>query len=777
MEALEQLKSIVATRTRRLVLWMGAGLSQPAGLPTWQSLQRRLETRLEDKLRDLDVNPQARDAKLRSIKQELNPWIAFQRLQTELGITTYRETIRDVFAKSVSVEVPAVYRDAWALRPAGVINLNLDRLATRAFAEAGLLGLIEFKGRDIAGHAYTLNTARPFVCNLHGVFEDVDSWIFTYDSLKTLSEDGSYQAYVTSLLTSTTVLFLGISADDVAVGGHLERIDKLGLRTSPHFWITDRRDSQTDSWAEKNNVRVIRYKPSSLEHPELQALLAELAGYVPPDETPSPPVALSLGFRANKIDPPNVIVRKDPEQIRSELNAYASMLLESNSEDSEKRYEDFSRNYDRAIHAAWYTSTEPGENAFLGYELVEEVARGAFGLVFRATGPDGKEYAIKLLHAEIRKNKELLNAFRRGVRSLGILDKNSVPGVVKYVDASEIPATLIMEWVDGANLNEIVSSGTLNDWSQIIEIAYQLAVIVADAHALPERVLHRDIRPPNVIVSGYWEGDELKLTVLDFDLSWHRGSIEKSVIFGSQLSGYLAPEQVVRKPGVSTQHAAVDCYGIGMTLFYMVSGRDPRPGEHAHRTWRETLDAAVRRPTGHSWRSLPQRVARLIDFATREEQRSRWDVIQLRSELSMLRLAELDPGAIHSAEMIAEELAARCALTSGYKWNFENFSVSKDFGTGLVVELRGDESSQDVELKIRRVAGEADNRGKLGDSINRARDNVREALKQAGWSVSATAGRGSLEVDATIAASEVIKDFSIYVESLRKAIERSNFIN
>lgn len=773
-DSLKQLKSIVATRTRRLVLWMGAGLSAPAGLPTWSALQRRLESKLEEKYRVLGVNTPQRESRLRAIRQELNPWIAFQRLQTELGITTYRETIRDAFSKSVSVPLPEAYRHSWSLRPSGVINLNLDKLATRAFAESGLSGLIEFKGKDIGGHAYTLNSPRPFLCNVHGVADDVDSWIFTHDSLKTLSEMQAYTTYIASLLTSTTVLFLGISADDVAVGGHLERLEKYGLRTNPHFWITDRHDPAGDTWAERSNVRVIRYKPSSVEHPELQALLAELASYVQPDEAPSPPVALSLCLSATDIDPPSVIVRKDPEQIRSELNAYASSIIGSTPEESAK-YEEFSKTYDRAIHAAWYTSTDRGENLFLGYELVEEIARGAFGIVFRAVDSEGKQYAIKLLHAEIRKNRELLDAFRRGVRSLGILEQHLVPGVVRYVGASEIPATLIMDWVDGPNLNDVVRSGGLNEWSAILDIAFQLTSVIADAHALTERVLHRDIRPPNMIVSGYWEGGGLALTVLDFDLSWHRGSVEKSVIFGSQLSGYLAPEQVQRKAGVSTQHASVDSYGIGMTIFYMVSGRDPFPGEHAHGNWRETVRSAVRRPIGNAWKSLPQRISRLIEFSTKEEQKSRWDVIQLRSEISMLRQSHVDPTAVQSAEMIAEELAARCPLISTYDWNFENFSVSKDFGTGLFLELKGNESSQDVELKIRRLASEANNRARLGDSITRARDGVRDVLREAGWEVDAAVGRGSLEIKANVPARDVLLKFSHYADSLRKAIERTQF--
>lgn len=774
-EALDQLRSIVATRTRRLVLWVGAGLSVPAGIPTWPMLQRRLEGRLSDKFRDLDLPAAQREAKLKSIKQESNPWIAFQRLQTELGITTYRETVKEAFAKAASADVPPAYLSAWNLRPSGFVNLNLDRLASRAFYEAGSTGLIEFKGKDIGGHAHTLNSTRQFICNLHGVEDDVDSWVFTHDSLRALAEIPAYKAYFTSLLSSATVLFLGISADDVAVGGHLERLESYGLRTSPHFWITDRHDISSDGWAERNNVRIIRYKPSASDHPELQKILADLESYVQPEEGPSPPVSLTLPLGSSAIDSLAEIVKKEPEQIRSELNAYASIILNGDNSDRFERYEKFSRDFDRAIHSAWYTSTDAGENTFLGYELVSEVARGAFGIVFRAIDKNGKEFAIKLLHAEIRRKKELLDAFRRGARSLGILDSHQVPGVVRYVGASEIPATLIMEWIDGPNLNEVVSSGTLTDWSQILDIAAQLSSIIATAHALPERVLHRDVRPPNMIVSGYWDNESLQLNVLDFDLSWHRGSVEKSVIFGSQLSGYLAPEQVQKKPGVSTQHASVDSYGIGMTVFYMVAGRDPAPGEHAHGNWEQTVSVGVRRPRGQAWMSLPQRIARLIVASTQDEQKKRWDVIQLRSELAQLREAQINPLGVRSAEMIAEELAARCTLIFPYVWNEDSFSVTKDFGTGLVIHIRGNEASGEVELRMRRVSGESDNRVRLGDAISRARDSVRDELKGAGWAVNATVGKGSLEVEASVSAEDVVENFSAYSDSLRRSVERTQF--
>lgn len=774
-EQYASLRSTVATRTRKLVVWCGAGLSAPAGIPTWPVLQRRLETLLQDKLATMEIPQIQRDAKLKAIRQEKNPWVAFHRLQTELGPASFREGVKAALSRAANAETPAAYLSLWRLRPAGVINLNLDKLATRAFVESGLSGLGEFKGKEIGAHAHLLNSPRPYLCNLHGVEDDSDSWIFTQPALRELAETAAYQRFVNAVLMSSTVLFLGITADDVAVGGHLERLKADGITTAPHYWITDRRDLATDQWAEANNIIPLRYSASSADHPELAAILGDLASYVQPELPQSPPVSLELDLNAPEPEPVEALVARTPEQIRTVLNARASYLLREGNPEREREYAEFLRKYARAIHVAWYTSTDIGENDFLGLRLEQEVAKGAFGTVFRATNESGDEFAVKVLHAEIRKSPDLLNAFRRGVRSMRILGEKEVPGMARYRAASEIPATLVMDWINGANVNEIVESGTLIEWSKILDIALQLTTIVARAHELPERVLHRDIRPSNVMVNGYWEGEDLEVIVLDFDLSWHRGSVEKSVVFGSALVGYLAPEQVQRRIGVSTQHASVDSYGIGMTLFYLVSGRNPQPGEHSFSNWAGHLAQAAARPRGNDWKSLPRRVARLIDAATQEKQERRWDLIQIRSELTRLREAQNSPDAVQSAELLAEELAARCPATDTYIWDDSKTAAIKDFHTGLVTTIHGDESVREVSVILVRVAGESDNRNRLGESITRARDNVMRALQDGGWSASDDVGQGVLSITATMSVDDLTGRVGAVSDSLRRAIESLRF--
>src|SRR2546430_2387190 len=75
-------------------------------------------------------------------------------------------------------------------------------------------------------------------------------------------------------------------------------------------------------------------------------------------------------------------------------------------------YAQFCRLYDRAIHNAWYVTTDEPSNTLISYRLVEEIGEGAFGRVFKATTPSGDEVAIKVLHEEVRRKQGMLESFR-----------------------------------------------------------------------------------------------------------------------------------------------------------------------------------------------------------------------------------------------------------------------------------------------------------------------------------------------------------------------------
>jgi hypothetical protein len=446
---------------------------------------------------------------------------------------------------------------------------------------------------------------------------------------------------------------------------------------------------------------MIRYRTTIGDHSELTQLLDDLRSFVPEDSTEGLlPVVSSFDTTAETMMPPSELAKQEPERVREILNRRAREILAHDSADAVQEFERFVTEYDEAVHRAWYVSTIEGKNKVLGYTLVKEEAKGAFGRVYRAYGENGEPVAIKVLHSDLREQHALLLAFRRGVRSMNILGQRGVHGVVKYIDASEIPAFVVMEWIEGANLSAAVAAGRFGEWADVLRVARGISSILSSAHAVPERVLHRDIRPANIMLEGFWTGDDWRVVLLDFDLSWHRGAYEQSVVHGSGTAGYLAPEQIIAHRDESTRHAAVDSFGLGMTLFFVVGGKDPVPAQHRHGDWKERVAAVCRSPIVPTWRSLPARYARLIANATMDRQAERLDLNQINTELERLSSALERPELVAAADLLAEEIAARAEYASDYVWNEDEVAARLHRPSGLKIAVGGDETRQRVTLRL-----------------------------------------------------------------------------
>ena len=664
-------------------------------------------------------------------ENQSNHWLAFHILQKGLGVSSYRSTIRSALQPAATVPCPKAYRYVWQLKPAGVVNLNLDRLVTRALGEVSPGRLpAEFSGRHVENYLHSLKSPHPFIANLHGVADDASSWVFTQADLRKLFRSPGYRTFITGCLATTTTLFLGVSADDVAAGGHLASLAQAGIDTGDHYWLTNRNDIKTDKWAEQAGIRVIRYQEHS-EHAAVFEFFEDIVNFVP-DDGPSPPPVLLEYPTADTAPLPGAeqLLQLDAEEIREVLNNHAKSLFGVDSVESYSAYNKFAKTYDQAIYRAWYTSAAPPGNRLLGFTLVEEVARGAFGRVYRATAPDGHEVAIKVLLEDIRRDPQLLASFRRGVRSMRFLRSRNVDGMVAYREASEIPAFVVMDWVNGPTLSQALEARQIDDWHSILKIAIEMTSVIRRAHAIPERVLHRDLRPSNIMFDGFYSRpDDWRVVVLDFDLSWHTGAHEKSVVFGA-LTGYLAPEQMQVTPGVSTRHAAVDSFGVGMTLYYLISGTDPMPAQHRHRDWANVVTQAATRRAKEEWVSLSYRYARLVIRATQDNQAERWDMAQINDELGRLRAALVSPKEVVSAELLAEEIAARC--DRDYKWDDETATAIMKLPSGLTIGIAGDESDRLVLLRLNWSSSGQQERKRVGKWLAPATERCVALVEEVG---------------------------------------------
>jgi serine/threonine protein kinase len=635
---------------------------------------------------------------------------------------------------------------------------------------------VEFNGGQTANWLHALKTPHPFIVNMHGITEDVSSWVLTKAELTHLFDTPGYDEFIVSCLSTRTVLFLGISADDVAVGGHLERIANRRIDTGTHYWLTDRTDAATDQWAERVGISAIRYDATENDHSAIAEFFADVLSFLPTDEVPAP-VTLPVA-PVTALLPPKELRREDAETIRKILNARAAEILQLGTEESYAEYERFCRQYNEAVYRAWYVDLEEGENNLLGYQLLERAGGGAFGTVYRATTLDGEMVAVKILHEEVRKTPEMLQSFRRGVNSMRILSNANLAGIVRYRAASEIPAFVVMDWVEGPNLRQVIQARQLDNWPEILQVAHSLAKIIRSAHMLPERVLHRDLRPANIMLENYWtDPSSWNLIVLDFDLSYHIGSKEKTIdLRGDTATGYLAPEQLQKLPGVSTRNAAVDSFGLGMTLYFLVSQRDPLPAEHMHAKWSETVYSACRLRDYESWVSLPERIARVIQQCTCNQQAERWDLAQVENELWRLKGILNSPEEIPSAELVAEELVARSVGLGLYKWIDDRLEARIELASGLVISVAANEAHGIINLELNWSSSGLENRRTVGRWLPEATRYVSDALKVSGWRVNVTSKTGQVaHLVASIDVREVFNNLPRAASTLTTVAQRMTF--
>jgi eukaryotic-like serine/threonine-protein kinase len=518
------------------------------------------------------------------------------------------------------------------------------------------------------------------------------------------------------------------------VATHLAYLKQAGFKGGDHFWITSRSDPKTISWAEAHGIRAVIYNPENNNHSEVSEIVNELGKYRSIETTPLPIVPSTKKERGFILPLPEELERATAEEIRIILNKEASRILSSGDPNRYTTYEGFWKRYGEAIHRGWSVSSTPPRNIFMGMVINTNVAKGGFGTIYAASDTRSRSLAVKILHNAAKDDYAVLQSFRRGVQAMRILSQRQVEGIVPYEAAWEIPPCAVMEYIDGPNLQEAVSAGRLKDWRTRIDIALEVVRIIGAAHSVPEAVLHRDIRPANIMLSDLWSDPEsYKVYVLDFDLAWHKDATGQSISITHSVNGYLAPELTSERNN-NTRSALVDSYGIGMTLFFMASGRAPLFSESSFEKWKVSLDTEIMHQVCTSWKSLAYRWIRMIYWATRPTQKERWDVGRIQGALKQMQAAIGGPSNVLSAELFAEEIFARSNEGARiYTWDVDRLAGAFEIRTGFRVEIRGDESLKEVCFVCEWMNTGDRQFESVRKYIGPATDSVEAALRAGGW--------------------------------------------
>jgi serine/threonine-protein kinase len=202
--------------------------------------------------------------------------------------------------------------------------------------------------------------------------------------------------------------------------------------------------------------------------------------------------------------------------------------------------------------------------------LEEELASGGMGTLWLARDEVlGRSVAIKVLHDHLAQDEELLERFRMEAVAAARL---SHPAVVRVFDTgtSDDVVFIVMELVDGRTVSELLAERGVLPPSEAAAVAR--GVLLALAHAHREGVIHRDVKPGNILVG---RGDQVKLA--DFGIAKAAFAEEDLTTTGNLLgtSRYLSPEQVTG--GEVDQRS--DIYALGVVLYEMLTGRPPFEAE------------------------------------------------------------------------------------------------------------------------------------------------------------------------------------------------------
>jgi tRNA A-37 threonylcarbamoyl transferase component Bud32 len=256
------------------------------------------------------------------------------------------------------------------------------------------------------------------------------------------------------------------------------------------------------------------------------------------------------------------------------------------------------------------------------YRLDAVIGRGGMSTVYRAFDTVlERPVAIKLMHREIATDSDQLERFRREARSVAQLNH---PHVVSVIDAGEEPSPagevpplgtpyIVLEYVDGETLKGLIRRDGPLEIPQAIAYAIEIARALAAAHE--RRIVHRDVKPQNVLIDP--EGGA-KIT--DFGIA--RSLSEEGLTLAGRVLGttdYVSPEQALGQP-VTPQS---DLYSLGIVLYEMLTGDVPFHGDSpvavAMKHVREEIpDVQARRP------QLSAATAAVVDRAVAKDLEQRY---------------------------------------------------------------------------------------------------------------------------------------------------------
>ena len=203
------------------------------------------------------------------------------------------------------------------------------------------------------------------------------------------------------------------------------------------------------------------------------------------------------------------------------------------------------------------------------YRLVEQIGMGGMAIVYRAVDMrTGHNVAVKVLRPEFNQDVEFVSRFQREAEAASKMAHHNIVNLLDVGMDGE-NRYLVMEYVQGKTLKQVIQEkGRLNP---LVAAQITIRILSALQHAHENGIIHRDIKPQNILVHA-----DGHIKVADFGIA--RMANSSTLSKGDNVMGsvhYFSPEQ-------ASGHAAgvtSDIYSVGVVLYEMLTGRVPFDGD------------------------------------------------------------------------------------------------------------------------------------------------------------------------------------------------------